>query len=408
MLLPLQQLRVCVIGLGYVGLLAAAILAAGGVRVRGVDAKASVRETVGDGRVHIVGPDLDMLVRAGVQTEALTVAAEPAPSDVFIICVPTPLTSEKRPDLSMLLAASETLAPYSEPGNLVVVESTIPPGTTEQVRDILLAGSGLPREELRVVHAPERVLPGSILREVIENSRIVGGVDAASTEAGVTFYRQFVTGEILACDARTAETAKLAENAFRDVNIAFANELSLICDQLGVAVKDVVGLANHHPRVNILKPGPGVGGHCIAVDPYLLIDQAPGVSPLLQTARSVNLRKTQWVVERVRKVAAEMGARTIACLGLAYKPNTDDLRESPALTITRNLHATEGLEILAVEPHLDDIEELTLVPLDEALARADLIVGLVAHRVFRAIEPAALSRCRWVDFADAFPSVPAS
>ncbi|MGF1453349.1 MAG: nucleotide sugar dehydrogenase, partial [Opitutales bacterium] len=373
----------------------------------GVDAQASVRPTVGDGRVHIVEPDLDMLVRAGIQTRALTVAAEPAPSDVFIICVPTPLGPENRPDLSILFAASETLAPHLRTGNLVVVESTIPPGTTERVRDRLLAGSGLKREELRVVHAPERVLPGSILREVIENSRIIGGVDAASTEAGVAFYRQFVTGEILACDARTAETAKLAENAFRDVNIAFANELSLVCDQLGVAVNDVIGLANHHPRVNILKPGPGVGGHCIAVDPYFLIDQAPEVSPLMQTARAVNLRKREWVVERVRQVAEESGARTIACLGLAYKPNTDDLRESPALAIAHDLSTTDGVNVLAVEPHLDAVEGLTLVALEEALTRADLLVGLVAHRVFREIEPAALAGCHLLDFADAFSSTSA-
>ena len=384
--------RVCVVGLGYIGLPTAAVLASRGFEVHGTDVSRHAVDTINAGRAHIVEPDLDMLVQAGVATGRLRAHTEAAPADVFVLCVPTPLDAERRPDLSYVDAAAELIAPHLAPGNLVVLESTSPPGTTERLAGTLRRRSGLDAAALHVVHAPERVLPGRILREVVENDRIVGGVDEPSTAHGAAFYGGFVAGRVLETGARTAECAKLVENAYRDVNIAFANELSMVAETLGIDVRELIALANHHPRVNILSPGPGVGGHCIAVDPYFLIDAAPGETPLIAAARAVNSAKPDWVVERVARLAARFRSPVIACLGLAYKPDIDDLRESPALAIVRALGARlEDASLRVVEPNIGAHPEFELADAADAVREADIVVVLVGHREFRRLSAGQLA-----------------
>ena len=398
---PFGGVKVCVVGLGYIGLPTAAVLAARGHSVHGVDLNPVTVDTINAGRAHIVEPDLDMLVQAGVQTGRLRAHTEPDAADVFILCVPTPLTGDRRPDLRHVEAAAAAVAPHLRPGNLVVLESTVPPGTTEAVAARLRGLSNLGPSELKVAHAPERVLPGRILREVVENDRVVGGVDDASSGACSAFYGTFVAGRVHVTDARTAEATKLVENAYRDVNIAFANELSLVADRLGLDVWRLIALANRHPRVDILHPGPGVGGHCIAVDPYFLIDAAPDLTPLMTQARRVNGAKPHRVVERVLGVAERFKRPRIACLGLAYKPDVDDLRESPALEIVRRLQeeAAGPLDgdVRVCEPNLTRLDGFDLVPLDAALDGADIVVVLVAHRQFRALEPRRLAEKSVID-----------
>ena len=397
--------RLCVVGLGYIGLPTAAVLAARGYPVHGVDLNPATVETINAGRAHIVEPDLDMLVQAGVQTGRLRAHAEPAEADTFMLCVPTPLTTDKRPELRHVHAAAAAIVPWLRPGSLVVLESTVPPGTTDAVAASLRAASGLGPGQLHVAHAPERVLPGRILLEVIENDRVVGGVDDASTEACRAFYAGFVSGRIHTTGARTAEATKLAENAFRDVNIAFANELSLVADRLGLDVWELIGLANRHPRVNILRPGPGVGGHCIAVDPFFLIDAAPDLAPLMAEARRVNGGKPHRVVERVLAAAARFRRPRIACLGLAYKPDVDDLRESPALEVVHALAAAAtdlDAEVRVCDPYVTAVNGLDLQPLDACLDGADIVLVLVAHRQFRALEPRRLNEKVVIDTCGAF------
>jgi UDP-N-acetyl-D-mannosaminuronic acid dehydrogenase len=397
--------RICVLGLGYIGLPTASLLATKGFTVHGVDVSAQVVETINRGAIHIVEPDLDVLVRAAVRSGNLQAALEPAPADVFIIAVPTPFIGEgHEPDLSYVDAATEALAPVLEAGNLVILESTSPVGTTERVAAHLARIRPELAGRVRVAHCPERVLPGRILRELVDNDRVVGGIDLASTEAASAFYRSFVAGEVLATTARTAEMCKLVENSFRDVNIAFANELSLLCDKLGINVWELIRLANRHPRVEILRPGPGVGGHCIAVDPWFVVHSAPELTPLIQTARSINDGKRDWVVERVLEKAHRFRDPVVACLGLAYKPDVDDLRESPALAITLRLKEALGDDkVLAVEPNLSSTEERPLVELDEALAQADVVVALVAHRPFKTIDPEILKTRVVIDTCGVFP-----
>lgn len=381
----IQDRKVCVIGLGYIGLPTAAVLASRGYSVHGVEVNPEAIRTINAGKAHIVEPELDILVRAAVSTGKLAAHDRPAESDVFIICVPTPLSEERRPDLSYVRQAAKSIAQYVRPGNLVILESTSPPGTTEEIARIVGENSTIREGEVHFAHAPERVLPGKILREVVENDRIVGGIDEASTEAGAEFYSTFVSGELLLTRARTAETAKLVENAFRDVNIAFANELSIISEQLDVDVWELIDLANHHPRVNILNPGPGVGGHCIAVDPWFLVDVAPEQTRLIRTAREVNEAKPEWVVERVKRRAERFKHPRIACLGLAYKPDIDDLRESPAVEIVRMLRDQIDGELRIVEPYLEGHPEFDLVSVEAALTDADIVLMLVGHRPFRNI-----------------------
>ena len=384
MLVP-RETRVCVVGLGYIGLPTAAVLASRGYTVHGVEVDARAAEIINSGHAHIVEPDLDILVRAAVETRKLQAHPLPAEAEVFLICVPTPVAPGHVPDLSYVERATESLCPYLRPGNLVILESTSPPGTTERIAEIVAQRTALQPGQVHFAHAPERVLPGQILREVVQNDRIVGGLDAAAGERCAEFYRTFVAGQVHITGARMAETVKLVENAYRDVNIAFANELSLLADHFSLDVWDLIALANRHPRVKILNPGPGVGGHCIAVDPWFLVHAAPELTPLMRQARVTNSAKPAWVLERIVRRAARLKRARIACLGLAYKPDIDDLRESPALEVVQHLAATGEYDLRVVEPNLRTHPEFALLPLAQALEGADIVVFLVAHREFKNI-----------------------
>jgi UDP-N-acetyl-D-mannosaminuronic acid dehydrogenase len=410
------RMRVSVIGLGYVGLPTAAMLAARGHEVLGCDVIPAVVAAVNAATPHFAEPDLDMLLAAAVQTGRLSAATTPRAADAHLLAVPTPITPEKRADLSFLDAAVDSLIPLLKPADLVVVESTVPVGATERVAarigaarpDLVLPRRGVPspRGALRVAHCPERVLPGAMLRELATNDRIVGGVSEDCAEAAAALYQGFVTGTIHRTDARTAEFAKLAENACRDVNIAFANELSVIAERAGVDVWRAIALANRHPRVAILRPGPGVGGHCIAVDPWFLAEAAPDDTPLIHAARAVNDGKPARVAARVTALAARFRAPRIACYGLAYKPDVDDLRESPAVEVVARVARATGAEVLVVEPYLSALPaRLAALPgvrlAEEAAAReaADIVVFLVAHRMFRRLDAALFAEKAVVDSA---------
>lgn len=375
--------RICVIGLGYIGLPTSAALAARGFSIHGVEVNASVVETINAGDTHIVEPELDLLVRAAVEAGRLKAHLEPAEADVFMICVPTPIREDKTANLDYVWSAAKQIGPFVKSGNLVLLESTSPPRTTERVAEIVAAESGLAADDFHVAHAPERVLPGRILREVVENDRIIGGINDISTEVAARFYEKFVSGRILETTARTAEMAKLVENSFRDVNIAFANELSVLCEELEIDVWELIGLANRHPRVEILSPGPGVGGHCLAVDPWFIVELAPTTSKLIRTAREVNEAKPHWVVERVRRKAERFKNPKIACLGLAYKPDVDDLRESPAVEIAEQLVKAGIGDVWAVEPFITKHPEIPLRELQSGVEDADIVLLLVGHRQFK-------------------------
>lgn len=393
---------ICVLGLGYIGLPTAAVLGSRGYSVHGVEVDKRAAEIINSGKAHIVEPDLDILVRAVVETGKLKAHPAPAPADIFMICVPTPLGENKTPGLSYVEAATRSMAKHLRKGNLVILESTSPPGTTEMVARIVNEETGLTTADVYFAHAPERVLPGKILREVVENDRIIGGVTDAATQQAAAFYETFVSGTLHLTTARTAETCKLVENAFRDVNIAFANELSLMAERLELDVWELIRLANRHPRVNILRPGPGVGGHCIAVDPWFLVHAAPEVTRLMRTAREVNEAKPHWVIERVKAKAERFKAPRIACLGLAYKPDIDDLRESPAVEIVQELLKLEGADIRIVEPNLESHPNFRLQDLDTALDGADIVVLLVSHKGFSKIKPAQLSEKVVIDTCGVF------
>ena len=387
--------NIVVMGLGYIGLPTASLLATKGHQVLGVDVNPTAVETINKGQIHILEPGLDILVKSAVLSGNLRAALEPAEADVFILAVPTPFKEDHKPDISCIETATHTIAPYVREGNLIVLESTSPVGTTERVRDILrderpdlFAGSG-PKHTSTIflAHCPERVLPGQILNELVTNDRIIGGIDLPSREKAAEFYRSFVSGKVLVTDARTAEMAKLTENSFRDVNIAFANELSLICDRLGINVWELIALANRHPRVDILQPGPGVGGHCIAVDPWFIVDSAPEEAKLIRTARNVNDDKPKWVLDKVLAKAARFKDPVIGCLGLAFKANIDDLRESPALDIVRALQAANVGRILACDPNINGgFDEIPLAPLDQVVKTADMLLVLVDHEEFFQID----------------------
>jgi UDP-N-acetyl-D-mannosaminuronic acid dehydrogenase len=396
--------KICVVGLGYIGLPTASLLATKGFDVHGVDVTPAVVDTINSGRIHIREPELDVLVKSAVQSGRLKAALKPSGADIFVLAVPTPFKDGFAPDLSYVEAATRSICPYVKAGDLVLLESTSPVGTTESVarwigeerKDLVVPtrgqdGRATPENGILVAHSPERVLPGQILRELVENDRVVGGVDSDSTKAAAAFYRSFVSGSVLETDSRTAEMAKLTENTFRDVNIAFANELSLICEELEIDVWELIELANHHPRVKILRPGPGVGGHCIAVDPWFIVDSSPKLARVIRTAREVNHAKPEHVLKKVKEKAALFRNPVIACLGLAYKPDIDDLRESPAMEITQRLAAEKVGRVFAVEPNLDELPNrpenrgIELVDLQTAFAKADIVVGLVGHRAFRQI-----------------------
>lgn len=380
--------KVCVIGLGYIGLPTAALLASQGHEVVGVDINQHAVDTINSGRIHIVEPDLDAYVHSAVAQGRLRAYTAPQSADVFMICVPTPFHEGgdiPQPNVEYVQAATRSIAAYIKPGNLVILESTSPVGTTQMVADEL-ARAGVDVGAVHIAYCPERVLPGKIMTELVENDRVVGGLAPEASRVVGAFYRGFVRGEVLETDAASAEMCKLTENSFRDVNIAFANELSLICDKAGIDVWKLIALANRHPRVNILQPGAGVGGHCIAVDPWFIVSRDPENARLIRTAREVNNHKTHWVIDRIKAAAADwMVAHNtkprIACLGLAFKPDIDDLRESPALEIAMALHK-QGYDVVAVEPNIEQHETLELVSLDSGLEKASLAVILVKHRQF--------------------------
>jgi len=383
---------VCMVGLGYIGLPTAALLATRGHAVRGVDIRPEVVASIGAGRIHIQEPDLDVLVKAAVQSGRLTAHLEPAPADVFFIAVPTPFKEGHKPDMAFVDAAARALAPHLRPGNLVILESTSPVGSTEGVaRTALALRPDLAPGQVRFAHCPERVLPGQILRELVGNDRVVGGLDPDSTRAASAFYRSFVSGTVLETDARTAEMCKLAENSFRDVNIAFANELSMVCDTLGIDPWELIRLANRHPRVKILQPGPGVGGHCIAVDPWFIVDSAPSLARLIRCGREVNDAKSAWVVEQALAAAEEFRRGhgrepVVAAYGLAFKADVDDLRESPAVRIVRQLAGS--LDSVRVwEPHVErlppELAALPNVELRSGQVQGDVVLVLVGHTLLR-------------------------
>lgn len=394
----MSNTTVCVVGLGYIGLPTAAILASNGVDVIGVDINERTVEAVNRGDVPFVEPDLATYVAGAVTQGTLRATTKPEAADAFIVAVPTPFTDGHKPDLSYIQAAAEAIAPHLAADALVILESTSPPQATQQMAEWILAArpdlsldGSEGRARIHVAHCPERVLPGRVMIELVTNDRIVGGLTTDAAERAKELYQVFCQGEILLTDAVTAEMAKLVENSYRDVNIAFANELSLISADLGIDVWELIRLANHHPRVNILQPGPGVGGHCIAVDPWFIVDAAPERARIIRTAREVNDAKPEYVISRVKEHADRFKAPRIAVLGLAFKPDIDDLRESPALAIATRLATEVGdAVILAVEPHIDELprvlagrENVELRDLAGAVADADIVLVLVDHTDFK-------------------------
>jgi len=393
------ELNVVVMGLGYIGLPTAAIIARTGARVLGVDVTERVVETINSGRVHIEEVDLDGLVSGVVARGTLRAAMTVEPADVFVIAVPTPFDAAHAPDISYVLGAATTIAPVLKPGDTVILESTSPVGTTEKVRDLLatlrpdlrVPGRTRDQADIAIAYCPERVLPGRILVELIDNDRVIGGITPRCARKALTFYRRFVRGACVTTTARAAEMTKLTENAFRDVNIAFANELSLIADTMNVDVWEVIRLANRHPRVNILQPGPGVGGHCIAVDPWFLVHAAPDQTPLIRTAREVNDGKTDHVIAQVAAMIAADPTAPVACLGLAFKANIDDFRESPAMKVALAVANRFGDRVRIVEPYASTLPPgfagtgATLIDVDTAIETCPIMVVLVDHDVFRSI-----------------------
>lgn len=398
---------ISIIGLGYIGLPTAAVFASRKIKVIGVDVNQQAVDTINRGQIHIIEPDLDMVVHAAVTEGYLRATTQPEPADAFLIAVPTPFksdhNSDHEPDLRFIEAASQSIAPVLKAGDLIILESTSPVGATEQMAGWLAAARPdltFPQthgeaSDIRIAYCPERVLPGHVLRELVQNDRIIGGMTAKCSDAAARLYKTFVQGECIITNTRTAEMCKLTENSFRDVNIAFANELSIICDKLGINVWELIKLANRHPRVNILQPGPGVGGHCIAVDPWFIVSAAPDEARLIRTAREVNDSKPEWVINKVKLAVAdhlmshpEKTAKdvTVACYGLAFKADIDDLRESPSLAIARCLSNIHPGVIWVAEPNIDSLpkdEPFTLIDASSGLENADIHVLLVDHTKFK-------------------------
>lgn len=395
---------ISVVGLGYIGLPTAAVFASRKKKVIGIDVNKSAVETINRGEIHIVEPDLDKVVQAAVAGGYLRASITTEPADAFLVAVPTPFKGDHEPDLSYIETASKAIAPVLKRGDLVVLESTSPVGATEQMAawlsearsDLTFPQTHGEDSDIRIAHCPERVLPGQVLRELVENDRVIGGMTTKCSEAAVALYKIFVEGECIVTDARTAEMCKLTENSFRDVNIAFANELSIICDKLDINVWELIQLANRHPRVNILQPGPGVGGHCIAVDPWFIVSKTPEQAELIRCARKVNDHKPTWVLDKVRtEIAAHLVQNpkksaheiTIACFGLAFKADIDDLRESPALAIASQLAKLHTGPVLAVEPNIEYLpsyipSKISLCKSEMAISEADILLLLVNHHQF--------------------------
>ena len=403
--------KICVLGLGYIGLPTASTFATHGIKVVGYDNNPQVVDRLNEGELHIYEPGLRTLVQAALRSGNLMIESSPQPAAAFIIAVPTPFKDEKKADMRYVVSAAESIVPHLRSGNLVVLESTSPPRTTVDIVQPILERSGLKAgQDFFLAYSPERVLPGQILREMIENARVIGGIDRASAEAGHDLYSVFVRGEIVLTDATTAEMCKLMENTYRDVNIAIANEFARLADHFGVDIWEAISLANRHPRVRILNPGPGVGGHCISVDPWFLVEAAPEISPLIHTAREVNDSQPAFVVELVRRALGSLNGARIGALGLAYKPDVDDLRESPAIEIC-HLLTNEGACVTAYEPYKPEFRQngfQTVTTLAAALDNADALVLLVGHAALRNLEPqvvAQLTKARVVvDCVNAWPA----
>ncbi|KEY60446.1 UDP-N-acetyl-D-mannosamine dehydrogenase [Serratia sp. DD3] len=409
---------ISVIGLGYIGLPTAAAFASRKKKVVGVDVNQHAVDTINRGAIHIVEPDLDRVVKTAVEGGYLQAVNKPLPADAFLIAVPTPFKGDHEPDLAYVEAAAKSLAPVLKKGDLVILESTSPVGATEQVAlwlaqersDLSFPQDAGEQADVNIAYCPERVLPGQVMVELIQNDRVIGGMTPKCSERASELYKIFLEGECVITNSRTAEMCKLTENSFRDVNIAFANELSLICADQGINVWELIRLANRHPRVNILQPGPGVGGHCIAVDPWFIVAQNPQQARLIHTARLVNDGKPHWVVDRVKTAVADCLAATnkranevkIACFGLAFKPNIDDLRESPAVEVAHLIADWHVGETLVVEPNVEQLPKslaghVTLKTLAEALQQADIVVMLVDHKEFKAIKPQEVKQSWVVD-----------
>lgn len=413
---------ICVVGLGYIGLPTAAVIARSGCPVLGVDVNASVVDTINRGEIHIEEVDLDGLVQGVVARQLLRASTEVEAADVFVIAVPTPFDDNHAPDISYVLNAAGNIAKVLKAGDMVILESTSPVGTTDQVRDMIaqlrpdLKIPGITSEtpDVAIAYCPERVLPGRILEELTNNDRSIGGITPRCARKALTFYKRFVRGECITTDARSAEMTKLVENAFRDVNIAFANELSVISDQMGLDVWEVIRLANRHPRVNILQPGPGVGGHCIAVDPWFIVHGAPKHSPLIRTARQVNDSKVDHVIERASAMIEANPSLVVGCLGLAFKANIDDFRESPAKKVAAELAERFGERVRVVEPYAAELPRefagtgAKLIDIDSALLECSMLITLVDHDAFKAIPLAERANKLVYDVRGIWPDQPAS
>jgi len=412
--------KISVIGLGYIGLPTAAVFASRKKKVIGVDVNQNAVDTINRGEIHIVEPDLDMVVHAAVTEGYLRATTTPEAADAFLIAVPTPFKGDHEPDLSYIQSASRAIAPVLKKNDLIILESTSPVGATEQMAawladarpDLSFPQTHTEDSDIRIAYCPERVLPGHVLRELVQNDRVIGGMTAKCSEAAVALYKTFVEGDCIVTNARTAEMCKLTENSFRDVNIAFANELSVICDKLDINVWELIRLANRHPRVNILQPGPGVGGHCIAVDPWFIVSKTPEQARLIRTAREVNDGKPQWVLNQVDAAVrnflqANPGKTekevTIACFGLAFKPDIDDLRESPALEIAKNIASTHSGSVLVIEPSIEFLPDALatlgaeLCVAEKAFRCANILLLLVDHKQFKTINSSGFEGRRIVD-----------
>ena len=382
--------KCCVIGLGYIGLPTSALISNNGFEVIGVDINKDIVNKLNEGNVHLNEPDIEKLIRKSLKNKNFKAKIEPEEADIFIIAVPTPIKKTEKgnpePELSFVMRAIQSIKTFVKKGNLILIESTCPVGTTDNINDYLIKNTNLLKEDIYIGYCPERVLPGNILFELINNDRVIGGVNSLSTKKAASFYSKFCNGKLLLTDAKTAEFVKLIENSYRDVNIAFANEISMISDELGIDPYNLINLANYHPRVNILKPGCGVGGHCIAIDPWFIVSKFPKIASLISTARNVNNKKTIWVYEKIKNKAnlikGKLGRKPkIGCLGLTFKPNVEDVRESPSLSIINKL-MLDDFDLLICEPNIKYHNSLLLHDIDYVLENSDLLVFLVAHSDF--------------------------
>tara|TARA_B100001142_G_C14265517_1_gene628773 strand:- start:9 stop:1214 length:1206 start_codon:yes stop_codon:yes gene_type:complete len=385
----MRELKVVMMGLGYIGLPTAALIASKGIKVQGVDVNKSVVDTINEGKIHIVEPELDGLVKDVVENQFLKASTQPDIADVYLIAVPTPFKEGNKPDLRYVESATRMVLPYLKENDLFIIESTSPVGTTDKMANIIFEEKPELKGRLRIAYCPERVLPGKVLFELENNDRVIGGLDQESTKAASDFYRSFVLGELHSTNARTAEMCKLVENSSRDVQIAFANELSVICDKAKINVWELISLANKHPRVNILQPGTGVGGHCIAVDPWFIVSDFEKDAVIIKSAREINNYKTEWVIEKIRSTALQFEIDNkrkpiIALMGLSFKPDIDDLRESPALLVVDTLIADVKYDLVLVEPNLAESEGYDLTDYQKLKElEIDIVTYLVAHKEFR-------------------------